>query len=435
MQLAPSLSSSISNADYSRFLLENRLDWKEDGYYLVCGQMGDASNHRMYVSVVVSQIPLLLERLVPMLADLGFAFAVVKDAQSAGRILNGVAGVQHVGKVLMIQVGQNLESRIALIAPLVSKYDGPLVPGKKCMSKNIYLDPTPAELKRHKHRTQILSGKYILVSSLKNDPKGEVLQALYLSRFLMPRWCIVKEGKAFMISDAAGQDMADRLKWQLVVSKRLSDVIAVPKIIDCFQADGNTYLITECINGKPLGKLIEKVYRGRDWLGLKVDEKLKLLSLASRVLEMVGKVHENGLVHRDLSTANFLVDKNRDVYLIDWELAFDLKNEYPLPPFGFGTPGFISPEQNLGKRPTVKEDIYGLSALMVVFFTGLKPREVTPREKRTIRAFIMKKTNDQAVAKMIARGMNSDPARRPEVIDMKVMVGKFWFDLANNIAR
>lgn len=150
---------------------------------------------------------------------------------------------------------------------------------------------------------------------------------------------------------------------------------------------------------------------------------------------MVGKVHENGLVHRDLSTANFLVDKKRDVYLIDWELAFDLKNEYPLPPFGFGTPGFISPEQNLGKRPTVKEDIYGLSALMVVFFTGLKPREVTPREKRTIRAFIMKKTNDQAVAKMIARGMNSDPARRPEVIDMKVMVGKFWFDLANNIAR
>jgi len=434
MQPAPLISSSISNPDYSRFLLENGLDWKEDGYYLICGEMGDAYSQRIYVSVVVSQIPSLLERLVPMLAKLGFAFAVVKDERSAGLILNGVAGVQHVGKVLMVWGGQNLESDIAFLAPIISVFDGPLVPGKKGIAKNIYVDPAAGELKVNNYSTQVLAGKYVLVSSLKNDPKGEVLRGLYLSKFLMPRWCIVKEGKAFMISDAAGKDMADRMKWQLEISRRLSDVIAIPKIIDFFRADGNTYLITQCINGKPLGRVIEEIYCGKEWLALKVDEKKNLLSLASRVLEMVGKVHENGLVHRDLSTANFLVDKKGELYLIDWELAFDLKNEYPLPPFGFGTPGFISPEQSLGQRPTVKEDIYGLSALMIALFTGLKPKELTDEGKKTIEDFMMKKTNDREVAKMIADGINSNPARRPELLDMKVVVDNFWFVLANIVA-
>ncbi|MCX2429607.1 serine/threonine protein kinase [Pedobacter sp. GR22-10] len=419
---SPALSRPVSNVDFSQLLLDHGLSWELDGYYLLCGDRITTETHKMYFSVVVSQIPAFLSQLIPVLASEQISFAVVKDEQSAITILNGLAGAAHVGKVLMIPIPKDLDNFLSLIGPVLTGFRGPVVPGKCRLAGHVYIDREVTGLKPDQPKVQVLAGKYLVLSSLKKDPKGEVLKALYLSGWFCPKRCIIKEGKALMICDAALRDMGDRLKWQAALLNRLEDIIAVPLVLELFTENGNTYLVLERVSGQSMGKVIEKVYGGKDWSMLKRQQRFRLIAAMVKILSMVEQVHLRGLLHRDLSTANFLLDQKGDVYLIDWELAFDLQRQYPLPPFGFGTPGFISPEQNLGKIPTVKEDIYGLSALMLSCFTGIKPREFRMEDNAYLKAFVLAKTEDQALAEVIARGLKADPDQRPVLSELQAVV-------------
>ncbi len=418
----PDISSLVSNTDFSELLLEHGLNFKVDGYYLLCGERIATETYKMYFSVVVSQIPAFLSRLIPILMSEQVSFALVKDERSAVTILNGLAGFAHVGKVIMVPLPKDVEKFLSLIGPVLTDFRGPVVPDKYRLASNVYIDREVTGLKPDQQKVKVLAGKYLVLSSLKNDPKGEVLKALYLSGWLWPKRCIIKEGKALMICDAALRDMGDRLKWQAALLNRLTGIIAVPKALDFFMENGNTYLVMERVSGKSIGKVIEGIYGGKNWLLLKRREQLRLIALVAKILSAVEQVHRLGLVHRDLSTANFLLDEKGDLFLIDWELAFDLHLQYPLPPFGFGTPGFISPEQNSGKIPTVKEDVYALSALMLACFTGIKPRELRMGDNEHLKAFVLAKTADQALAGIIARGLNVDPELRPILSELQAVV-------------
>ena len=424
MHSSPATSDLICNADFSQLLLDHGLSWKLDGYYLLCGERITTETHKIYFSVVLSQIPAFLSLLIPVLASEQISFAVVKDERSAITILNGLAGAAHVGKVLMIPVPKDVDKFLSLIGPVLTGFRGPVVPGKYRLADHVYIDREVTGLKPDQPKVQVLAGKYLVLSSLKKDPKGEVLKALYLSGWFWPKRCIIKEGKALMICDAALRDMGDRLKWQAALLNRLEGIIAVPRVLELFTENDNTYLVMERGSGKSMGKVIEKVYGGKDWSMLKRQQQLRLIAAMVKILSTVEQVHLRGLLHRDLSTANFLLNQKGDLYLIDWELAFDLQKQYPLPPFGFGTPGFISPEQNLGKIPTVKEDIYGLSALMLSCFTGIKPREFQVEDSEHLKAFVLAKTADQALAEVIARGLSADPDQRPILSELKAVVDK-----------
>ena len=421
---SPAISDLVSNADFSQLLLGHGLNWKLDGYYLLCGERITTNTYRMYFSVMVSQIPAFLSQLIPVLASEQISFAVVRDEQSARTILNGLAGLAHVGKVVMIPVPKDVDKFLSLIGLVLTGFRGPVVPGKYRLAGHFYIDREVTGLKPDQPKVQVLAGKYLVLSSLKKDPKGEVLKALYLSSWLWSKRCIIKEGKALMICDAALRDMGDRLKWQAALLNRLEGIIAVPRVLDLFTENGNTYLVMERVSGQSMGKVIEEEYGGKDWSMLKRQQQLRLIAAMVRILSMVDQVHFRGLLHRDLSTANFLLNQKGDVFLIDWELAFDLQKQYPLPPFGFGTPGFISPEQNLGKIPTVKEDIYGLSALMLSCFTGIKPREFRMEDNAHLKAFVLAKTADQALSGVIARGLNADPNQRPILSELQAVMEK-----------
>ena len=424
-----STDMAIVSSEYTRILKMNGLSWKTDGYYLVCGDFIETHSSRIYVSVVISQISTFLKAILPILRSYRADFAVVKDEHSAAIVLNGVAGHMHVGKVLILSIRENQSDFLKKIAPILEEFDGPVLPGKTLLAKNIYSDdPTSTATGK---RFFVLGGKYIVTSSLKNDPKGEVLNGFYLSRFGFPRRCIIKEGKKFMISDASGRDMSDRLEWQRQISERLSSTVLIPRVIDLFSEDGNSFLVMEKINGKAIGNVIEEIYGTEDWISLSNIKRMNLIKRLINIIDIVVKVHQNGLLHRDLSKANFLVDSRDNIYLIDWELAFDIKAQYPLPPFGFGTPGFISPEQNRGEVPSVKEDVFGLSALMMVFYTGQKPTDAFKRNYNSIMEFIILKTGEHSIAKLITKGLDPCAANRPDLADIRAYLSRSYLEYLN----
>lgn len=113
------------------------------------------------------------------------------------------------------------------------------------------------------------------------------------------------------------------------------------------------------IDGAPLGE------RRLDWRGI--------VALGIQIGDALAAVHDAGLVHRDVTPRNILVDRER-AWLIDFGLARPIDAAamsddllaLALSPAGApaGTPAFMAPEQRRGAAPAPSADVYGLCATL-----------------------------------------------------------------------
>lgn len=125
---------------------------------------------------------------------------------------------------------------------------------------------------------------------------------------------------------------------------------------------GWPYLVMELVEGEHL----DEFCRNQE---LNLKDKVRLVA---KVAEAVGFAHANLVVHRDLKPSNILVTADGEPKLLDFGIAKlledqpeDLSREgHPL------TPRFASPEQLLGRKITVKSDIYQLGLLLHLILVG-----------------------------------------------------------------
>jgi serine/threonine-protein kinase len=105
------------------------------------------------------------------------------------------------------------------------------------------------------------------------------------------------------------------------------------------------------------------------------------VELLVRVGATVAHAHRLGIVHRDLSWANVLVDPYGEVRVVDWGLACSTlePNEGPTAAHRTaGTPGYAAPEQFEGAPPDPRMDVYSLGALLTLVVTGSHPTPNAP---------------------------------------------------------
>ncbi len=62
---------------------------------------------------------------------------------------------------------------------------------------------------------------YIIVKSLKEHKKNDVVKCLYIKSFTDFGFCVIKEGTEGDTKDEAGRDVQDRLKWQKELHEQL----------------------------------------------------------------------------------------------------------------------------------------------------------------------------------------------------------------------
>ncbi len=122
---------------------------------------------------------------------------------------------------------------------------------------------------------------------------------------------------------------------------------------------------------------MERIH-GRDLLHAEPMPLSKKLQVMIQIADAVHAAHEAGLIHRDLKPSNILLEsddgQNYRPRILDFGLAKDLSTQMGLTTTGMlGTPAFMSPEQALGKTPTVQSDIYALGATFYAFLTGQAP--------------------------------------------------------------
>lgn len=454
--------------DYAEVLRYHGAQFKKVDFYLQVGEIAQVQGWMLYITAVRTQIVPLLNVILPTLIQRNTVFKVVQDRSTARMLLDGHAGSAHIGKIVIICPGSDVEA-ITLakeLTMLTASFKGPVVRAGIHIAGNVYaryggINPvkrmdasgrvreyiydqdgklivdtfisslpngvvwpfaTIAPLTVPAKRT-VLHRNYRPISILKSDAKGDVYKCVYLKKWVLIGTCVLKQGRAYMWSDDEGNDMSHRMEWQWQLHNELADHLPIPRILDKFVADGDTYLAMEYIKGASLhyhaGILNTECW---SWRQLPTRHQHTILGYIMQIIDSLDKLHAKGYVHRDVTPMNFIVGKHNRLYLIDIEMTYSITKKYPLPPFQFGTTGFMSPEQLESSIPTIKEDIFALGATMISLLTGLCPLcfEGQPQEKTAanLQFFI----GDHHLAQIITACLHPHPDWRPVLHQIKEVV-------------
>ena len=277
---------------------------------------------------------------------------------------------------------------------------------------------------------------YIILKSLKESRKNDVVKCFYIKGLTNFGYCVIKEGTYGECKDASGRDIKDRLVWQQHLHKTLQNLVKIPKFIGSFEENGNYYLVIEHIKGKPLFRFFTidgNLLRDHINNGKKIGT--KILDYLLQVVSTLEMLHQQKVVHRDVTSSNFIVTPGGKVFLIDMELSYSLDQNYPSPPFQLGTMGFMSPAQENTALPTIKDDIYSIGAIILHAFTDISPNKLgrVPIDdlRRRINFFI----SDQKIADLILRCLDPNPEERPYHEEIRSMLQQYKSDIKRKVVR
>lgn len=132
--------------------------------------------------------------------------------------------------------------------------------------------------------------------------------------------------------------------------------------------DGTPYFVMDYVDGMPIDDY-------SDEKKLTIEQRLQLFL---RACDAVQYAHRNLVVHRDIKTANVLVESNGRVRLLDFGIAKMLATSAGSPDLTRHamrpmTPTYASPEMIRGKAVDVTTDVYSLGVLLYVMLVGRVP--------------------------------------------------------------
>ncbi|MGM9991940.1 MAG: PASTA domain-containing protein [Candidatus Bruticola sp.] len=149
---------------------------------------------------------------------------------------------------------------------------------------------------------------------------------------------------------------------------RASAALSHPNIVqvyDFFEAGKDIFLVMELIDGRDLRDLMQE--QGH----LNIDEAVRIIIEVLSALEFA---HSRGVVHRDISARNVMINRDGSVKVADFGIA-RIVGERTLTQSGelIGSVQYISPEQASGGHATPAADIYSTGVLLYEMLTGELP--------------------------------------------------------------
>eukprot|EP00253_Pinus_taeda_P031186 PITA_31186 len=204
----------------------------------------------------------------------------------------------------------------------------------------------------------------------------------------------------------------------------------------------NPMLIYEHMSG---GSLSDKLH-GKDVSGhSNLDWKTRL-NIALNVAQGLEFMHAGctpKIIHRDVKTANILLDNNMNAKLADFgisKIAMDGQASHATTAMAKGTPGYIAPEYLSANQVTEKIDVYSFGVVLFEMICGRKAAdESLPAEESNLIKWVTpyvkdekadpkiidkrlggnyKKESIDRVAKLALRCVDDTPSLRPSMTDV-----------------
>jgi len=146
------------------------------------------------------------------------------------------------------------------------------------------------------------------------------------------------------------------LRREAMAAARLSHMLEVVRIYDIGEWNGRPYMSMEYLGG---GTLASRLKRG----GITGELAVRWLWQAANAIDAA---HDLGVIHRDVTPHNLLLDVRDNLRLTDFGIATELggtSNGVAEDELIQGTGGFIAPEHLAGEPVTPVSDVYALGAV------------------------------------------------------------------------
>lgn len=180
-----------------------------------------------------------------------------------------------------------------------------------------------------------------------------------------------------VLSQELASDADDRDRF--LTEARAASSLNHPHICTIHQfgeADGRAFIAMELIEGVTL----------REHIGGGPLPAEEALQLALQIADGLAAAHDKGIVHRDVKSANILLNADRQVKILDFGLAKQLFQgplahaDTAAPTLAatkegvfMGTIDYMSPEQVMGKRVDHRSDLFGFGVVCYEMLTGELP--------------------------------------------------------------
>jgi eukaryotic-like serine/threonine-protein kinase len=143
----------------------------------------------------------------------------------------------------------------------------------------------------------------------------------------------------------------------------------VATIYEVGEWDGAPYLVMEYCEGETLAQRFHR----------RAFESAEFLNVARQIAAGVACAHEGGIVHRDLKSANIVIEPSGQVKILDFGLAKALHRDVAAMSIDtttgqlFGTLHYLSPEQARGQPADERSDLFSLGIVFYQMATGQLP--------------------------------------------------------------
>ncbi len=156
-------------------------------------------------------------------------------------------------------------------------------------------------------------------------------------------------------------DARARIRNEVRIARQVSHP-NVCRVYDIAEADGYLFIAMEYVDGEDLRSVLRR-------LGRPSNE--KAAEIARQLCAGLAAAHEIGVLHRDLKSANIMIDGRGRVRITDFGLA-SFQHELPEGTIA-GTPTYMAPELFAGAQPSTRSDIYALGVVLYELVTGRSP--------------------------------------------------------------
>lgn len=148
----------------------------------------------------------------------------------------------------------------------------------------------------------------------------------------------------------------------------------IVEVKDYFEENGTAYIVMEYLDGKNLIEILKNIEENNSHMHPKV-----VLDLMRPVIKTLNLVHEQGVIHRDISPDNLIMLSNNQIKLIDFGASRDFSKSDD----GMSVilkEGYAPEEQHRrdGKQGPWT-DVYALCGTMYRAITGRKPEDAISR--------------------------------------------------------
>ncbi len=255
----------------------------------------------------------------------------------------------------------------------------------------------------------VVASRYEILSVLGKGGMGMVYKAY--DRVLEEESAV----KVLRVDIARSPEMARRFRSEIRLARKVTHR-NVCRIHEYGEEQGLRYISMELIEGVDLKQVLRE--RGS---GLPADE---AFDVAIQIAKGLQAIHEVGIIHRDLKTANLMRDRRGVVKLMDFGIAKEEASGQTSSGTAagdiVGTPEYMSPEQARGRKVDARSDLYSLAVVIHEVFSG----EVPFRDDSPI-VTIFRQIQDQPLLEgpgappfppplvpLLQRGLAKDPEAR-----------------------